>query len=226
MWVQINREQWSSIHIQISILLICYQDCSLVCWHYFIVLPIKNFIFTLFKIKRPDKYRTCSFNSYHKGAILYQDRCISKGSLVWQFIHKLNNFSLYLVRHHSIRPPGRLWAVQLARQLLCCLPVQHDVCWSHFCLPDQDRHLGSPERAHPCLWWVLPSFSASQYFLISVSYSTGFNLSCCVISFPTFGPTSRWAGLSSSDKKYNPYRKVWKDRRRSRLPRGPSGTPP
>lgn len=34
-----------------------------------------------------------------------------------------------------------------------------------------------------------------------IPYSTGFNSSCCVISFPTFGPTSRWAGLSSSDRK-------------------------
>lgn len=34
-----------------------------------------------------------------------------------------------------------------------------------------------------------------------ISHSAAFNLSCCVISFPTFGSTSRWAGLSSSDRK-------------------------
>lgn len=45
-------------------------------------------------------------------------------------------------------------------------------------------------------------FQPSQEFPVSEkSYSTSFDLSCCVISFPTFGPTSPWAGLSSSDRK-------------------------
>lgn len=58
------------------------------------------------------------------------------------------------VRDHPLRSTGRLWSVQLARELLHRLPVQHAVRWAHIRLPDQDRHLGSSERANPCLWSV------------------------------------------------------------------------
>lgn len=34
-----------------------------------------------------------------------------------------------------------------------------------------------------------------------ISFSSSLDLCCRVISFPTFGPTSPWAGLSSSDRK-------------------------
>lgn len=72
-----------------------------------------------------------------------------------QLVHMWNIFlGLHCVRDHPLRSTGRLRSVQLARELLHCLPVQHAVCWSHLCLPDQDGHLGSSERAHPCLWSV------------------------------------------------------------------------
>lgn len=45
-------------------------------------------------------------------------------------------------------------------------------------------------------------FSPSRAFSRQwISFSSSFDLCCCVISFPTFGPTSPWAGLSSSDRK-------------------------
>lgn len=70
------------------------------------------------------------------------------------------------VRDHALRSAGRLWSIQLARELLHRLPVQHAVRRSHLCLPDQDGHLGGAAGAHPCLWSVCFHFYfAEQSFL-------------------------------------------------------------
>lgn len=149
------------------------------------------------------KSTTCSFDDYHKGALPPHARPMSEAWFFSPFIHKLNDLLLYLARHHSLRPPGGLWAVQLAWELLRRVPVQHDVCGTHLGLAHEDLHLGGAERAHLFLWWVLPfCFPPSRAFLVSEYLSAAvFDLCCCVISFPTFGPTSPWAGLSSSDRK-------------------------
>lgn len=60
------------------------------------------------------KSRTCSFDDHHKGALIQHDRPMSEAWFFSPFIHKLNYLLLYLVRHHSLRSPGGLWAVQLA----------------------------------------------------------------------------------------------------------------
>lgn len=89
---------------------------------------------------------------------------------VWgSFTSKARSLLLFhRVRDHTLRSAGRLRSIQLARELLHRLPVQHAVRWSHLRLPDQDGHLGSAAGAHPCLRSV--RFRFNFFFLRSVLF--------------------------------------------------------
>ncbi|XP_075593655.1 protein LMBR1L isoform X2 [Balearica regulorum gibbericeps] len=52
---------------------------------------------------------------------------------------------------HPFRPPGGLWPLQLAGELLHCLPLQHGLRRAHHPVPGEEGLLGSPGRAHPRL---------------------------------------------------------------------------
>ncbi|XP_075593656.1 protein LMBR1L isoform X3 [Balearica regulorum gibbericeps] len=54
-------------------------------------------------------------------------------------------------RDHPFRPPGGLWPLQLAGELLHCLPLQHGLRRAHHPVPGEEGLLGSPGRAHPRL---------------------------------------------------------------------------